>query len=92
MGTPWLTSLRAEQEAKLSKGCEKGRESKGRIWLGENQDANLCHPTKGGVTIGTNSAGQGRGGGVSWPNSQDGKQNGKGGIKNATLEPTVKKK
>lgn len=42
-----------EQEAKLSQGWEKGRESKGTIWAREEPDANFCPPTKGGVTMGT---------------------------------------
>lgn len=70
---------------------KRGESQRAEFGWGESRCQPLS-PPKAGVTIGTDSAGQGweEEEGESWPNSQDGKRNGKGVIKNATLEPTGK--
>lgn len=47
-GNPPADKPGMEQEAKLSEGCEKGRESKGRIWLGRSQMPTFVPPQRRG--------------------------------------------
>lgn len=77
-GNPPADKPRMEQEAKLGEGCEKGRESKGRIWLGRTKMPTFVPPQRGGNHR-NNSAGHGRSwaGGGSRPKSRDGRKMGK---------------
>lgn len=88
-GNPPADKPRMEQEAKLGEGCEKGRESKGRIWLGRTKMPTFVPPQRGGNHR-NNSAGHGR----SWAGGIPAKivkweENGKGGVKNTKPGPPV---